>query len=156
MRIKKIGEPAKQDNTRVKKPLDPAIIKLLEARKERSPYPSVSGRDQGATSIRGLPSHEDSLIENLLEMVPVYGSILSIDDADDAWKRMRQRETFIPNFNEAVDMAGVFPFGGLAKAPQRAPDLIKLARQSPKYLEILGNLLGVYDSAQDISEDNIK
>jgi hypothetical protein len=76
MRIKKTGKPAKQDNTRVKKPLDPAIIKLLEARKELSP---------------GLTS-----------------------------------------------------------------DLIQLARQSPKYLQILENLISVYDSAQDISEDNIK
>lgn len=157
MRIKKTGKPAKQDNTRVKKPLDPAIIKLLEARKELSPYPSVSGRYQGATSITEIPSNKDSLAENLLEAIPFYGSFLSWDDAQEAYRQMRQREALIPTANEAIDMFGAVPIANsLAKAPGLASDLIQLARQSPKYLQILENLIGAYDSAQDISEDNIK
>lgn len=151
MRAKKKGDPIKQDNTRVKKPLDPDIIRLLEARKELSPYPG------GATSIREIPDHKDSIVENILEAVPPFGSILSIDDAEDAYRRMRQRGAFTPNFNEAVDMAGVIPFGGTAaKAPVVGSALIELAKQSPKYLQILQSILGVYDSAQDISEDNLK
>ena len=157
MRVKKTGTPTEQDNTRVKKPLDPSITRLLGAKRERSPYPSVGGRNGGAQSVREIPSNNDPLWENILEAVPFYGSFLSWDDAEEAYKKMRQRGAYIPNFNEGVDMLSAIPFGNTAsKAPAAANALIEIARQSPKYLKMLENMLSVYDSAQDISEDNLK
>ena len=96
-------------------------------------------------------------MENIAEAIPFYGSFLSWDDAEEAYKKMRQREAYIPNFNEAVDMLSAVPLGStVSKAPAAANALIELARQSPKYMTILENMLSVYDSAQDISEDNVK
>lgn len=150
------GEPARRDGTKTRE-ASPQAVRLLKAPKERNPYPSVSGRSQGATSVREIPSNDDPLWENILEAVPFYGSFLSWDDAEEAYKQMRQRGAYIPNFNEAVDMISAVPLGNTAsKAPAAANALIDLARQSPKYMTMLENMLSVYDSAQDISEDNIK
>lgn len=154
MRVYKNGDPIKQDNTPIKQDntrvstVSPQDIWLLKALRERSPYPG------GATSVREIPSNEDPLWENIAEAIPFYGSFLSWDDAEEAYKQMRQRETYIPTFNEAVDMAGAIPIGGTAT--KVGTGLIEIAKRSPKYFQILQNLISAYDSAQDISEDNLR
>ena len=147
MRTKKIGDPVKQDNTRVKKPLDPRILKLLEARE-------IPEYNRG--KITQTPEEKDSVFENILEFVDLTG-ISSHDDARRAYESMRKRGVNLPNFNEFVDMLGAVPvIGKVGKAPKLAKGVFEVAKQSPKYMKVLNKLMGAYDSGQDIYEDNIQ
>ena len=143
------GDPVRQDNTRTRA-MSPQDIRLLEALKERSPYPG------GATSIRQTPEDVDSVIENVFEFFDLSG-VSSWDDAQRAYASMKQRDASLPNFNEFVDMLGALPAVGKFSKPVRAAgNMIALAKPTVDYARYLNLLMEGYDSAQDIYEDNIK
>ena len=143
------GDPVRQDNTGTNS-LSPQNIRLLEALKERSPYPG------GATSVRQTPEDLDSVAENVFEFFDISG-VSSWDDAQRAYTSMKQRDASLPNFNEFVDMLGAVPFLGKSSKPIRAAGaMIDLAKPAVNYAKYLGILMDGYDSAQDIYQDNIK
>ena len=148
MKAYRNGDPIKQDNTRVST-VSPQDIRLLKALQERSPYPG------GATSIRQTPDDVDSLIENVFEFFDVTG-VSSWDDAARAYESMKQRDASLPSFNEFVDMLGAVPMLGKLSKPVRAAgtmvDLVKPVINYKKYFD----LLGAYDSGQDIYQDNLR
>tara|TARA_A100001201_G_scaffold51486_1_gene51091 strand:+ start:113 stop:688 length:576 start_codon:yes stop_codon:yes gene_type:complete len=142
------GDPARRDNTRTR-PMSPQDIRLLEALRERSPYPG------GAISVRQTPEDVDSVAENVFEFFDLTG-VSSWDDAQRAYASMKQRDASLPNFNEFVDMLGALPGVGKFSKPVRAAGaLINLAKPAINYSKYL-DILGAYDSAQDIYQDNIK
>jgi len=142
------GDPVRQDNTRTRS-LSPQDIRLLRALQERSPYPG------GATSIRQAPDDVDSLAENVFEFFDVTG-VSSWDDAQRAYASMKERDASLPNFNEFVDMLGAVPMIGKFSKPVKAAGvMIDLAKPAVNYAKYL-NILGAYDTAQDIYQDNLK
>ena len=148
MKLYKKGDPIKQDNTRAST-VSPQDIRLLKALQERSPYPG------GATSISQTPEDVDSLAENVFEFFDVSG-VSSWDDAARAYESMRQRDASLPNFNEFVDMLGAVPMlGKFSKPIKAAGAVVSLAKPAMNYQKYL-NLLDVYDSGQDIYQDNLR
>jgi len=155
MKAIKKGDPVKQDNNSVKQDntrvatLSPQEIRLLKALQERSPYPG------GATSVSQPPEDVDSLVENVFEFFDVTG-VSSWDDASRAYESMKQRDSSLPNFNEFVDMLGAVPMIGKLSKPVRAAgtmiDFVKPVINYKKYFD----LLGAYDSGQDIYQDNLR
>ena len=155
MKVYKNGDPLKQDNTPIKQDntrvstVSPQDIRLLKALQERSPYPG------GATSISQTPEDVDSLAENVFEFFDVSG-VSSWDDAARAYESMRQRDASLPNFNEFVDMLGAVPMlGKFSKPIKAAGAVVSLAKPAMNYQKYL-NLLDVYDSGQDIYQDNLR
>jgi len=148
MKAIKKGDPVKQDNTRVAT-LSPQEIRLLKALQDR---PTYTG---GATSVSQAPEDVDSLVENVFEFFDVTG-VSSWDDAARAYESMKQRDDNLPNFNEFVDMLGVVPMLGKISKPVRAAgtmiDFVKPVINYKKYFD----LLGAYDSGQDIYQDNLR
>ena len=148
MKAIKNGDPVKQDNTRVAT-LSPQEIRLLKSLQDR---PTYTG---GATSVSQTPDDVDSLVENVFEFFDVTG-VSSWDDAQRAYASMKQRDASLPNFNEFVDMLGAVPMIGKFSKPVKAAgtmiDLVKPAINYKKYFD----LLGAYDSGQDIYQDNLR
>ena len=148
MKAIKKGDPVKQDNTRVAT-LSPQEIRLLKALQDR---PTYTG---GATSVSQAPEDIDSLVENVFEFFDVTG-VSSWDDAARAYRSMQQRDASLPNFNEFVDMLGAVPMLGKISKPVRAAgtmiDFVKPVINYKKYFD----LLGAYDSGQDIYQDNLR
>ena len=91
----------------------------------------------------GNPYETDSVVENVLEYVPLLGQALSIDDAmlaaQDMYNGNKQG-----TFNNALDMIGVLPFG-------KAGNLFK----TPKYIENAADAAGIYGVGNDVYQDNI-
>jgi len=148
MKAKKKGDPVKQDNTRVTN-LSPQEIRLLKSLQDR---PTYTG---GATSVSQAPEDIDSLVENVFEFFDVTG-VSSWDDAARAYRSMQQRDASLPNFNEFVDMLGAVPMLGKISKPVRAAGtMIDFAKPVINYKKYF-DLLGAYDSGQDIYQDNLR
>lgn len=89
------------------------------------------------------PNETDSVVENVLEYVPLLGQVLSIDDAmlaaQDMYNGNKQG-----TFNNALDMIGVLPFG-------KAGNMLRI----PSYIENAADAAGIYGVGSDIYQDNI-
>jgi len=149
---------AKRANTRVRKPLGTGTKDLRTSKGDadslnRKAASYLSERQDARDWM--FSGDSDSLIENVLEFVDPTG-ITSHDDARRAYESMRQRGAKLPDFNEFVDMLGAVPvLGKLGKAGKATQGLIEVARQSPKYMQMLMRLVDGYDSVQDVHQDNV-
>ena len=153
--LRKNGDPARRDNTRTNIPFDQGALRLLKAKNEAGSL-GIVPPDYNQGKITMTPEEKDSLLENILEFVDPTG-ITSHDDARRAYESMRQRGAKLPNFNEFVDMLGAVPvIGKLGKGAKATSAAIQIARESPRYLSVIGKLIDGYDSGQDVYQDNIK
>ena len=150
MRAKKIGDPAKQDNTRVNmaKPL-PGALNLDELKKSISPK-QKSALEQlvGMYNDFVYDPRPDTIAEDVGEFFDPSG-LSSHDDYRRAKNSWDKRGSTLPTFNEAVDMYGALPIINIIK---KGKALATSLPKGPSTIKKLMRLIDAYDSGQDIAE----
>lgn len=128
---------------------NPQAIQDLEDRRKQTLYE------------RWMESDDDSLAEDLFELVDVTGAY-SHDDFKAARERWRQSGRDLPSFSEFLDMVGAVPFIGTAKIPfkllkggKKVGDAIKVISSADYIKKILplGEMLEAAGFLQDRTQE---